>query len=389
MLFSRRTDWPLVPNELASILQNMRARGKEVLDLTESNPTRCGFSYSPSVLSAFNDPDNLIYDPVSQGSPKARQAVVGYYAAKGLSVNADDIVLTSSTSEAYAFLLRLLLNPGEKVLVPRPSYPLFQFLLELNDVAYAQYPLVYDGAWRLDQQALQDAVDGKTRAIILVNPNNPTGSYVQKAELDFLNGLCLRHSLSLISDEVFADYGWGPQTGVTLMGNTSVPTFVLGGLSKALGLPQMKMSWLAASGPRDAIATAMGRLEIIADTFLSVNTPVQNAAPALLADAGGIRGQILRRVKDNWLWLNAHVPVGVKVLSAQGGWYAVLATENLKDEETFVTGLLKDEGVLAHPGYFFDFEASGYVVVSLLPAAEIFCQAAGRLLRYKRYAQKT
>ncbi len=367
----------------------MRARGKEVLDLTESNPTRCGFSYSPSVLSAFNDPDNLIYDPVSQGSPKARQAVVGYYAAKGLSVNADDIVLTSSTSEAYAFLLRLLLNPGEKVLVPRPSYPLFQFLLELNDVAYAQYPLVYDGAWRLDQQALQDAVDGKTRAIILVNPNNPTGSYVQKAELDFLNGLCLQHSLSLISDEVFTDYGWGPQTGVTLMGNTSVPTFVLGGLSKALGLPQMKMSWLAASGPRDAIATAMGRLEIIADTFLSVNTPVQNAAPALLADAGGIRGQILRRVKDNWLWLNAHVPVGVKVLSAQGGWYAVLATENLKDEETFVTGLLKDEGVLAHPGYFFDFEASGYVVVSLLPAAEIFCQAAGRLLRYKRYAQKT
>ncbi|MDO8675754.1 MAG: pyridoxal phosphate-dependent aminotransferase [Candidatus Omnitrophota bacterium] len=366
----------------------MRAQGQDILDLTESNPTRCGFNYSPSILSAFNVPDNLTYDPASQGVPKARQAVAGYYAAKGLSVNVDDIVLTSSTSEAYAFLLRLLLNPGEKALVPRPSYPLFQFLLELNDVAYTQYPLVYDGAWRLDQQALEDAVDEKTRAVILVNPNNPTGSYVQKDELDFLNGLCLRHSLSLISDEVFMDYGWGPRAGVTLMGNARVPTFVLGGLSKTLGLPQMKMSWLAMSGPRDTIATAMGRLEIIADTFLSVNTPVQNAAPVWLADAGGVRDQVLRRVKDNWFWLNAHVPAGVKVLSAQGGWYAVLAIEGLTDEEAFVTGLLKDERVLAHPGYFFDFEASGYVVVSLLPTAEIFCQAAGRLLRYV-HEQKT
>jgi len=382
MFFSRRTDWPLVPNELAGILQNMRAQGQDILDLTESNPTRCGFNYSPSVLSAFNVPDNLTYDPASQGVPRARQAVAGYYAAKGLSVNVDDIVLTSSTSEAYAFLLRLLLNPGEKALVPRPSYPLFQFLLELNDVAYIQYPLVYDGAWRLDQQALEDAVDEKTRAVILVNPNNPTGSYVQKDELDFLNGLCLRHSLSLISDEVFMDYGWGSQTGVTLTGNAHVPTFVLGGLSKALGLPQMKMSWLAASGPRDTIATAMGRLEIIADTFLSVNTPVQNAAGVWLADAGGIRDQVLRRVKDNRSWLNAHVPAGVKVLSAQGGWYAVLALEGLANEEAFVTGLLKDQRVLAHPGYFFDFQAPGYVVVSLLPTAEIFCQAAGRLLRY-------
>ncbi len=361
----------------------MRAQGQEILDLTESNPTRCGFHYSPSVLSAFNVPDNLTYDPASQGSSRARQAVAGYYAAKGLSVNADDIILTSSTSEAYAFLLRLLLNPGEKALVPRPSYPLFQFLLELNDVAYTQYPLVYDGVWRLDQQALKDAVDEKTRVVILVNPNNPTGSYVQKDELDFLNGLCLRHSLSLISDEVFTDYGWGPQAGVTLMGNAQVPTFVLGGLSKALGLPQMKMSWLAASGPRGhTMREAMGRLEIIADTFLSVNTPVQNAAPVWLADAGGIRDQVLRRVKDNWSWLNAHVPAGVKVLSAQGGWYAVLVLEGLADEEAFVTGLLKDKRVLAHPGYFFDFEASGYVVVSLLPAAKIFCQAAMRLIEY-------
>ncbi len=385
MPFSRRTDWSLEPNELSRLLQELRGRGQGILDLTESNPTRCGFVYPASVLAALNDPADLVYDPASQGMPKARRAVAGYYADRGLSIGEEDLILTSSTSEAYAFLLRLLLDPGEKVLVPRPSYPLFQFLLGLHDVGYAQYPLVYDEAWRMDRGALESAVEAGTRAIILVNPNNPTGSYIQKEELDLLNDLCRRHSLVLISDEVFADYSWEQHAGISLMGNAQAPTFVLGGLSKALGLPQMKMSWLAVSGPHNYAREAIGRLEIIADTFLSVNTPAQNAAAVWLAHSGDIQRQILQRVKRNRLWLSGHVPAGVRVLSAQGGWSAVLSIDGLNDEEAFVTGLLKEEHVLAHPGYFFDCEAPGHIVVSLLPAPETFCQAAGRLLRYKKH----
>ncbi len=387
MPFSRRTEWPLVPNELSRILDHLRSTGAKIFDLTESNPTRCGFQYPDGLTKALDQPHNLLYDPVSQGMEKARQAVCAYYAQRGFSVDEQRILLTSSTSEAYSFLLRLLLNPGENVLIPAPSYPLFQFLLELNDVAYTHYPLVYDGAWRIDRKVLEKAVTSNTRAIILVNPNNPTGSYLQEDELDFLNALCHSQGMALISDEVFVDYGWEKNPGVSLMGNKDVPTFVLGGLSKALALPQMKMAWIAAFGPDKLIRDAMGRLEIIADTFLSVNTPVQNAAPLWLKDRS-VQEKILERVKANRQWLEAHIPAGIKLLSAQGGWYAIVAGDGLMDEEGFVTGLLKEEGVLVHPGYFFDFEAPGYIVLSLLPAPEIFCQAAERLLRYAN-AQKT
>jgi alanine-synthesizing transaminase len=379
--FARRTNWHQEPNSLNKALEELGKRSIDILDLTASNPTNCGFLYPEGMLSVLNSSDNLYYHPDACGISSARQAVARYYGRQKLVFPPDDIILTASTSEAYSFLMRLLVNPGEKILIPRPSYPLFQYLLEINDVNFDYYPLVYDTQWRLDRQALERCVDAKTKAIILVNPNNPTGSYISRAELDFLNEFCSKHQLAIISDEVFFDYALSQGDFTSCAGNQKVLTFVLGGLSKTLGYPQMKCAWILASGPQEILQESKSRLEIIADTYLSVNTPVQHALGSWLDHASDIQGQIISRVKENWQWLSAHLNDHTQLLSFQGGWYATLRIPAVKSEEEWVLEFLKEDHVLVHPGYFFEFEREAYIVLSLLPPVLVFQEAAGRLLR--------
>ncbi len=382
MLFSRRTNWVSQSNALNTTLEELRAKGVDVLDLTESNPTRAGIVYPKELLNSLTKPANLNYVPDANGMVHAREAAADYYRRRSIDCTPADILLTASTSEAYSFLLRLLVNPGERVLIPRPSYPLFQFLLEINDVAFDYYPLVYDNGWQLDQQALAGLIDANTRAVILVNPNNPTGSYINGGDLVFLNELANKHGLALISDEVFFDYAWGAADGLqSLAGNKGALTFTLSGLSKVLALPQMKCGWILASGPQSQVKEAMDRLEIIADTYLSVNTPVQNAIGDWLLYEKDIQDQINQRVKVNWQFLKQHLDKHAQLLSVQGGWYATLRIPTVKSEEQWVLQFLAEDHVLVHPGYFFDFEREAYIIVSLLSPTEIFKMAVSRLMK--------
>jgi alanine-synthesizing transaminase len=385
--FSHRTNWQQETNALNKSQEELVRRGIDILDLTASNPTSCGFEYPEGMLAALNSTDNFQYHPDACGMLKAREAVAQYYIRQKVTLSPNEIILTASTSEAYSFLMRLLVNPGEKILIPKPSYPLFQFLLEINDVEFDYYPLVYDGQWRLDCQALERCVDAKTRAIILVNPNNPTGSYISAAELDFLNDFCYKNQIAIISDEVFFDYqlcqgkdSLSLGEAVSCIGNRTALTFVLGGLSKTLALPQMKCAWIFASGPQDILQESLSRLEIIADTYLSVNTPVQNALGTWLGHAPAIQAQIVLRVKANLAWLQAHLNDHTELLSMQGGWYATLRIPAIKSEEEWALEFLREDHVSVYPGYFFDFDREAYIVVSLLPPASLFQEAAGRVL---------
>lgn len=380
-LFAHRTNWCQKPNILNKTLEDLEARHIPVMDLTASNPTVCAFSYPEGMLTALSSSENFYYKPDACGISRARQAVANYYGRPKAVLDPEDIILTASTSEAYSFLLRLLVNPGQKVLIPRPSYPLFQFLLEINDVNFDYYPLVYDGQWHIDCQALERAVDANTRAIILVNPNNPTGSYISRADLNFLNELARKHAMSIISDEVFFEYPLSPGDFVSCVGNKEVLTFVLGGLSKTLCLPQMKCAWILASGPHALLQESLARLGIIADTYLSVNTPVQNALGAWLDHVEDIQRQIILRVKQNGQWLSSHVCDHTELLSLQGGWYATLRIPAVKSEEEWVLEFIQKEHVLVYPGYFFDMTQEAYIVLSLLPPALIFQEAAGRIIK--------
>jgi aspartate/methionine/tyrosine aminotransferase len=380
--FARRTQWRHDTNALNRALEELKGRGIDILDLTASNPTSCGFLYPEGMLSGLSSSDNLQYLPEACGMDRARQAVSRYYSRQGLPLPASDIVLTASTSEAYSFLLRLLTDPGEKVLVPKPSYPLFQFLMEINDADIDHYPLVYDGKkWRLDTLALERLVDAKTRAVILVNPNNPTGSYISQEDLDFINELCRKHQMAIISDEVFFEYSLFPGDKVSCAGNQKALTFVLGGLSKTLALPQMKCAWILASGPQSVLQESLSRLEIIADTYLSVNTPVQNTLGQWLGHAPGLQGQIMARVRENHQWLLSHLNGHTQLLSFQGGWYATLRIPAVRSEEGWALEFLREDHVSVYPGYFFDFEREAYIVLSLLPPAPVFQEAAGRIMK--------
>jgi len=379
--FARRTQWSQETNALNKALEELESRHIPVMDLTASNPTSCGFQYPDGMLAPLNSLNNLQYHPDSCGMLKARQAVSKYYAAQNINIAAHDIILTASTSEAYSFLMRLLVNPGEKVLIPRPSYPLFQFLLEINDVEFEYYPLVYDGQWHLDLHALEQLIDAKTKAIILVNPNNPTGSYINRAELQSLNELCRKYQMAIISDEVFFDYALDQGDHVSCAGNQAVLSFVLGGLSKTIGFPQMKCAWIIASGPDLILQASLARLEIIADTYLSVNTPVQNALGQWLEMAPAIQQQIMARVIENWEWLKAHLQDHTELLSLQGGWYATLRIPAVRSEEDWVLEFLKEDHVSVYPGYFFDFDKGTHIVLSLLPRPSVFQEAAGRIMR--------
>lgn len=382
-MFSRRVPAPAQPNALTRRLQERRAAGGRIIDLTLSNPTRAGIRYPEGLLAPLADAAALRYEPHPFGLATARAAVAADHRRRGVEVDPGRVVLTASTSEAYTWLFKLLCEPGDIVLVPQPSYPLFEHLTMLEGVGVAGYALEYHGRWQIDFGGLEGA-PANTRAILLVSPNNPTGSYVSREEYERVATLCAQRGWALVADEVFADYCLEAASPSTDIAARELPclAFTLGGLSKSVGLPQLKLGWIVVGGPGRARDEAMERLELIADSFLSVSTPVQVAAPALLAAGAQVREEIQARVAGNLETLQAvarRFPA-CDILRAEGGWSAVVRVPALRSEEQLVLELLERDGILVHPGYFFDFRQEAYVVVSLLPPADVFGDAVTRLL---------
>lgn len=384
-MFSTRIKWDLTANRLAGLLEEKRAAGRFVLDLTEANPIRAGLLVDgESLLASLSAPGILGYDPQPRGLASARTAVARYYDGRGLDLPADRIHLTASSSEAYSWLFKLLADQGEALLVPQPSYPLFDFLAALKGVRLIPYHLRYYHhlGWRIDPDSVRAALTPEVRAIIIVSPNNPTGSFLKHDELEWLNPLCQERRLALIVDEVFGDYAVGadPTRVGSLVGNDRCLTFVLSGLSKVLALPQMKLGWIATSGPPELVSPAMERLDLIADTFLSVGAPVQHALPRWMDARERLQAGILDRIHTNLRQLANHRQLEPsRLLRFEGGWYAVLEIPRYVAEESLVLRLLADEDLLVHPGYFFDFEREAYLVISLLPTPATFAAALDRL----------
>ena len=386
-MFSARTNWPLVANRFTQAVERVRSSGRELLDLTASNPTTVGLDYeTEAIVGALGNRRAMEYRPEPRGMLGAREAVANYYALKsaGSVVTAGRILLTSSTSEAYTFLLRLLCDAGDEVLVPAPSYPLFEYLGGLNDVNLRRYCMFYDHGWHIDLHALEQGIGPRARAILLVHPNNPTGSYVSAEEMTALDELCAARGLALIADEVFFDFNHAGAEHRSFATNRTALTFTLSGLSKICGLPQMKLAWIVATGLEDAVAAALARFEIIADTYLSVSTPVQLAVPALLGTAARFQEQLMARIRSNLAALDRSLKEQIVCnrLEVDGGWYAVLRVPALGSDEDFVVSLLEREGVVVHPGHFFDFPGDGFLVVSLIPPADAFACGVGKLLHH-------
>jgi aspartate/methionine/tyrosine aminotransferase len=383
-MFSARTRWDLTPNRLATLAAAARAAGRPLLDLTETNPTRAGLVAPAEVLAWLAEPRGLRYRPDPRGLEAARRAVAADYARRGLAVDAGHVLLTASTSEAYSFLFKLLCDPGDAVAVPRPSYPLFEYLARLEGASVVPYPLRYDGEWHVARGDLEAVLTDRTRAVVVVSPNNPTGSYLKRDEAAALLSLCAERGLALVADEVFADFALREdgRRVPSLAGRDEALTFALGGLSKSCGLPQLKLAWIAASGPAAARDGALDRLEVVADTYLSVGTPVQEAAPELLRALPALQAPLRERVLANLDVLRdqaARVPV-VSLLEPEGGWSAVLRAPAHLGEEEWCSRLVEEDGVLVQPGYFFDFPGEAYLVVSLLPEPEAFAAGIARLL---------
>ncbi|HEX7287759.1 MAG TPA: pyridoxal phosphate-dependent aminotransferase [Candidatus Angelobacter sp.] len=381
-MFAERTQWNLKTNRLSESLARLRAAGGQMLDLTASNPTECGFKYDGSaILKAFISPASLKYHPDPRGLTQARQAVCDYYGGRGEEVGLQDLVLTTSTSEAYSFAFRLLCNPGDEVLVPRPSYPLFDFLAEIQDVTLVRYPLFYDHGWHMDLHALEKAITERTRGVIVVHPNNPTGHFVKPEERSRINEICSAHGLAIIADEVFLDFALGEKNAASFVVNQASLTLTMSGLSKISGLPQMKVAWLAVSGPEPAKREALARLEVIADTYLSMNAPVQIALPALLAQRHAFQQQLMARVRTNLQELDRQISEQTQCsrLEVEGGWYAVLRVPATRTDEELALALLEDEGIYVHPGHFYDLP-EGYVVVSLITPEREFALGMERIL---------
>ena len=374
----------MAPNSLSQRLAAKRRSGDPIVDLTESNPTRVGIDYPGDLLGPLSDPRGLEYEPAPLGLGEARLAVAADFLRRGFAVPADRILLTASSSEAYGFLFKLLLDPGDAVLVPRPSYPLFEFLARLESATLAFYDLDYDGEWHLSVEKLRARVTERTRAICVVNPNNPTGSFLKQDEAAALLRLCAERRLALISDEVFADYAFAddPRRVASLALHSDALVFCLGGLSKSCGLPQLKLGWIAVSGPAAACQEALRVLEVIADTYLSVSTPVQRAARDLLHRLPELQGRIRDRVLANLSLLRGRAHGSpATLLRAEGGWYGVLQVPNSVPEEQRVLRLLEEKGVLVHPGFFFDFPSEAYLVLSLLPPLAEFARGIDAVLR--------
>lgn len=367
-MFSRRTDWELTPNRLTRVQHELQTAGRALLDLTVSNPTRAEVHYDAEViLHALADPKAMDYDPQPKGLRSARDAVAGYY-QEHHEINPESILLTTSTSEGYSYVLRLLCNAEDEILVPKPSYPLFEFLADLQDVKLVPYLLLYDHGWQIDFPSLEQAVTSRTRAVIVVHPNNPTGSFVVAEERAALNQFCRENNLALIVDEVFLDYAHDGILRPTFAINHEPLTFTLSGLSKISGLPQMKLAWIVTSGPDEQVAAALARLEIIADTYLSMNAPIQLAAPALLQQRHSIQSQLMERVHTNLRELDRGLAQQHTCcrLDVEGGWYAVLRVPATQSDEDLAIEILRKLSVQVHPGHFYDFPSDGHLIVSLI-----------------------
>jgi len=439
-MFSERTNWTLAQNAFTRAVEEVRAGGRRVLDLTVSNPTRVGLEYdSAAILAALGSPLALDYDPQAKGLVSAREAVSGYYrellargerdvasnvsttgfghAGGGRDVDPSRVVLTTSTSEGYSFVFRLLCNAGDELLVPKPSYPLFEFLADLQDVRLVPYPLIYDHGWQMDFPSLERVVTERTRGVVVVHPNNPTGSFVKVGEAEALNAFCRERGLALIVDEVFLDYGldespsdvalsansrflhapsdrrspiqWvgrndSSRRCASFANNCDVLTFTLSGVSKISALPQMKVAWIVTSGPLELADAALGRLEVIADTYLSMNAPVQWAVPVLLEQRKSTQRQLMDRVRRNLAELDRQL-TEEKVCSrlvVEGGWYAVLRVPVTRSDEELAIELVREKAVVVHPGHFYDFPGDGYLVLSLIGAEGEFREGIGMVLEY-------
>lgn len=416
-MFAERTNWRLAQNRLTEAVEAARAGGAKLLDLTVSNPTRVGLQYdAAAILAAMHSPQALDYDPQAKGLLAARQAVAAYYADRNgagqgnthdlPASSLERIVLTTSTSEGYSFVFRLLCNAGDELLVPKPSYPLFEFLADLQDVKLVPYPLIYDHGWQMDFPSLEKAVTARTRGVVVVHPNNPTGSYVKAEEVASLNAFCRAHGLALIADEVFLDYRLEAEKPNTrslhaqmdrhppihslgrddnsFVRNSDVLTFTLSGLSKISALPQMKVAWVVTSGPEQEAAQAMDRLEVIADTYLSMNAPIQWAIAVLLEQRKNIQRQLLARVRENLTELDRQLAgqQACQRLQVEGGWNAVLRVPVTRSDEELAMALVREQSVLVHPGHFYDFPSDGYLVLSLISLEQEFAEGARRVLRH-------
>ncbi len=417
-MFSERTEWDVSRNPLTEAWDLRRRSGLTCIDLTQSNPTTCGLAYPPRLLDAISSPPGLFYQPEARGLPSAIEAVARHIStvhkptlprAPGSTADSSQdhgdacgparvdpasIILSAGTSEAYSWLFKLLCNHGDEVMIPRPSYPLLEYLADLECVSLRPYTLHYDGRWNLDRQALEDALTPRTRAVVAVHPNNPTGNLMTRREAAMLAQFCAEHDLALISDEVFLEYPLQertapPATGAhagSLAPESPCLAFSLGGLSKSCGLPQLKLGWIQAGGPHSLREEAIARLEIIADTFLSVNTPAQVALPEILQLAMPVRDQIRRRTAGNWRHLATRAAGSAgapwSLLDADAGWSAILRIPATRSEERWCLDILERHGILLHPGYFFDLPGGAFIVASLLPQESVFREAIDRVLEF-------
>ncbi len=392
-MFASRTSWDLRKNRYSEELDQLRRSGARLLDLTASNPTTCGFHFDgEEILRALADPEALVYHPEPRGLLKTREAVCEYYRehARALgptaAISPEQIFLTTGTSEAYSFLFRLLCDPGDRLLIPRPSYPLFDFLAEIQDVQLAGYPLHYDHGWQMDMMALRSAITARTRAVMVVHPNNPTGSFIGDEEMAELAAICAQNQLAVLSDEVFLDYPLSAKAPRSFAFNTQCLTFALSGLSKIACLPQMKVGWIVINGPEELRRQAEERLEVIADTYLSMNAPLQLATPVLLGQRKGVQEQLRRRVLKNLDELDRRIR-GQELISrleVQGGWYAVLRVPVTRSDEELAIALMREQSVVVHPGHFYDFFREGFLVVSLITPEQEFSEGIERLARLVR-----
>ncbi len=383
-MFSERTRWDLTANRLSEAVSRARRAGRPLIDLTESNPTAAGLQPGPELLALLSDPAAARYAPDPRGLASAREAVARDYERRDVAVSPDRLVLTASTSEAYGYLFKLLCDPGDRVLVPRPSYPLFEYLASLESVHVDRCELAYDGEWHLDRASLEASLTPRTRAVVVVHPNNPTGSYLKPRERDWLVELCAARELALISDEVFADFtleAERPSLSSLALPDSAALVFGLGGLSKSCGLPQLKLGWIAVAGPPALRDAALARLEILGDTYLSVGTPVQAAAPALLARLPQLQAPLLARVRGNLAALRAALEpeLPASLWRVEGGWYATVRVPATLGEEQRCLRLLERHDLLVHPGFFFDFAREAFLVLSLLPEPALFAAGVERL----------
>jgi alanine-synthesizing transaminase len=388
-MFASRTNWRLETNRLTRALEEHRRSGKELFDLTASNPTTCGFSYpQEEILAALADPRALVYCPESKGLLEAREAVADYYCGRaGFSgpsarIDPERILLASGTSEAYSHIFRLLCEAGDEILVPAPSYPLFEFLADLADIRLVPYPLLYDHGWQIDFASLRAALTPRSRAVLVVHPNNPTGSFVKPREAAELAEICAAREMAIVADEVFLDYTSGPVPAQTFAHHYAALTFTLSGLSKISLLPQMKLAWTVVSGPEATVQTAVDRLEIIADTYLSPSTPVQLALPKFLSLRHELQAQLHQRISANLSVLDAMLRESKSLarLDHEGGWYAILRVPVTASDDDLTVALLERCSVLVHPGHFFNFSRDGFLVVSLITPEDKFIEGGQRLL---------